>query len=124
MVMLHNMLNMCDGEIRLHAGRWTKYESTEERTWAKESKPEWYAAMALERRAHPTDQGGHFIEFHTCTDEEIEDHRRLGLRPYWNYLKGTGNLRLPVAVSGFAGSKKCRLGLCPLCWVFMATNSL
>ena len=27
--LLHHMINMCDGEIRLHAGRWRRYESTE-----------------------------------------------------------------------------------------------
>ena len=85
---LHNMLNMCDGEIRMHAGRWTKYESMEEPSWAKEKRPEWETAMAMERRTHPSDQGGHFVEFHTSTEEEIEAHRRLGLRPYWTHPKG------------------------------------
>ena len=37
--MLYNMLNMSDGQIRVHAGRWTKYESMEEPIWAKERQP-------------------------------------------------------------------------------------
>ena len=49
--------------------------------------PVWEAAQALERRTHPKDQGSNFVEFHMYTDEELEDHRRLGLRPYWSYLK-------------------------------------
>ena len=32
--LLHHMINMCDGEIRLHAGRWRRYESTDVPTWA------------------------------------------------------------------------------------------
>ena len=52
--MLHNMLNMCDGEIRIHAGRWTKYECMEEPSWAKEKQPSWKEAMAMEKRTHPT----------------------------------------------------------------------
>ena len=27
--LLHHMINMCDGEIRLHTGRWRRYESTD-----------------------------------------------------------------------------------------------
>ena len=54
--------------------RWTKYEASEEPCWVNEKRPEWSVALALEKRAHPVDQGGHFIEFHTYTDE---DHRRL-----------------------------------------------
>ena len=63
-------------------------ESTEVPTWSKLPQPVWEAAQALERRTHPTDQGSNFVEFHLYTDEELEDHRRLGLRPYWSYLKG------------------------------------
>ena len=105
--MLHNMLNMCNGEIRIHAGRWTKYECMEEPSWAKEKQPSWEEALALERRTHPTDQGGHLVEFHTYTDEEIEDHRRLGLRPFWSYLKGSFFAWEPAPADGGAGT----------CWV-------
>ena len=100
--MLHNMLNMCNGEIRIHAGRWTKYECMEEPSWAKEKQPSWEEALALERRTHPTDQGGHFVEFHTYTDEEIEDHRCLGLRPFWSYLKGSFFAWEPAPADGGA----------------------
>ena len=99
MAMLHNMLNMCNGEIRIHAGRWTKYECMEEPSWAKEKQPSWGEAMAMERRTHPTDQGGHFVEFHTYTD----DHRRLGLRPFWSYLKGSFFAWEPAPADGGAG---------------------
>ena len=85
--LLHHMINMCDGEIRLHTGRWRRYESTDVPTWSKLPQPVWEAAQALERRTHPKDQGSNFVEFHMYTDEELEDHRRLGLRPYWSYLK-------------------------------------
>ena len=105
--MLYNMLNMCDGEIRVHAGRWTRYECMEEPSWAKEKQPSWDDALAMERRAHPADQGGHFVEFHTYTDEEIEGHRRLGLRPYWRALKGRFFAWEPAPASGGAGT----------CWV-------
>ena len=37
------MLCLCDGEIRLHAGRWTKYESSE-------ASAEGNVAMALEKQ--------------------------------------------------------------------------
>ena len=105
--MLYNMLNMSDGQIRVHAGRWTKYESMEEPTWAKEKQPSWDDALAMERRTHPSDQGGHFLEFHTYTEEEIEDHRRLGLRPLWRDLKGHFFAWEPAPASGGAGT----------CWV-------
>ena len=105
--MLYNMLNMSDGQIRVHAGRWTKYESMEEPTWAKEKQPSWEDALAMERRTHPSDQGGHFLEFHTYTEEEIEDHRRLGLRPLWRDLKGHFFAWEPAPASGGAGT----------CWV-------
>ena len=41
--LLHHMINMCDGEIRLHAGRWRRYESTDVPTWAKlpQHTPQW-----------------------------------------------------------------------------------
>ena len=76
----------------------------EEPSWAKEKQPSWRDAMAMERRTHPTDQGGHFVEFHTYTDEEIEDHRRLGLRPYWAYLKGNFFAWEPAPANGGAGT--------------------
>ena len=79
----------------------------EELSWAKEKQPSWEEAMAIERRTHPTDQGGHFVEFHTYTDEEIEDHRRLGLRPFWSYLKGSFFAWEPAPADGGAGT----------CWV-------
>ena len=105
--MLYNMLNMSDGQIRVHAGRWTKYESMEAPIWAKEKQPSWNDALAMERRTHPSDQGGHFVEFHTYTEEEIEDHRRLGLRPLWRDLKGHFFAWEPAPASGGAGT----------CWV-------
>ena len=37
--LLHHMINMCDGEIRLHAGRWRRYESTDVPTWSKLPQP-------------------------------------------------------------------------------------
>ena len=55
--LLHHMINMCDGEIRLHAGRWRRYESTDVPTWSKLPQPTWEDAQALERRTHPRDQG-------------------------------------------------------------------
>ena len=87
--LLHHMINVCDGEIRMHAGRWRKYESTEVPPWAKQPQPSWDVAQALERRTHRTEQGSNFLEFHMYTDEELEDHRRLGLRPCWSSLKGS-----------------------------------
>ena len=64
-------------------------------------------AMAMEKRTHPSDQGGHFVEFGAYTDEEIEDHRRLDLDPYWTYLKGNFFAWEPPPASGGAGT----------CWV-------
>ena len=61
--LLHHMINMCDGEIRMHAGRWRKYESTEVPSWAKQPQPSWDTAQGLERRTHPSDQGSNFLEF-------------------------------------------------------------
>ena len=58
--LLHHMINMCDGEIRLHAGRWRRYESTDVPTWAKLPQPTWEDAQSLERRTHPSDQGSNF----------------------------------------------------------------
>ena len=83
------------------------YESMEAPIWAKEKQPSWYDALAMERRTHPSDQGGHFVEFHTYTEEEIEDHRRLGLRPLWRDLKGHFFAWEPAPASGGAGA----------CWV-------
>eukprot|EP00434_Breviolum_minutum_P041685 symbB.v1.2.037085.t1/scaffold5381.1/size27835/3 len=96
--LLHHMINMCDGEIRLHAGRWRRYESTDVPTWSKLPQPTWEAAQALERRTHPRDQGSNFVD----TDEELEDHRRLGLRPYWSYLKGSFFAYEPAPADGGA----------------------
>ena len=59
--LLHHMINMCDGEIRLHAGRWRRYESTDVPTWSKLPQPTWEDAQALERRTHPRDQGSNFV---------------------------------------------------------------
>ena len=101
--LLHHMINMCDGEIRLHAGRWRRYESTDVPTWSKLPQPTWEAAQALERRTHPRDQGSNFVEFHMYTDEELEDHRRLGLRPYWSYLKGSFFAYEPAFADGGVG---------------------
>ena len=126
--LLHHMINLHDGEIRLHAGRWRKYESTEVPHWTKQPQPSWDMAQALERRTHPTDQGSNFVEFHIYTDEELEDHRRLGLRPYWKYLKGSFfaymNLRLPMAVSGSVGRRRFRPGPCRPCLASMAISFL
>ena len=69
--------------------------------------PSWNDALAMEKRTHPSDQGGHFVEFHTYTEEEIEDHRRLGLRPLWRDLKGHFFAWEPAPASGGAGT----------CWV-------
>ena len=66
--LLHHMINMCDGEIRLHAGRWRRYESTDVPTWAKLPQPTWEDAQSLERRTHPSDQGSNFVEFHMYTE--------------------------------------------------------
>ena len=82
--MLHHMLSLCDGEIRLHVGRWTKNESTEEPFWASLTKPSWEVA----KRKHSTHQQANFLEFHLYTDDELEDHRRLGFRRFWSSLKG------------------------------------
>ena len=71
--MLHNMMNMCDGEMRLHAGRWTKYETNEEPSWAGRRRHECDAAQALEKRTHPCDQGGHLLNF-TCTLRRTWSH--------------------------------------------------
>ena len=60
-------------------------------------------AQALERRTHPSDQGSNFLEFHLYTDEDLEDHRRLGLRPYWSYLKGSFFAYEPAPVDGGVG---------------------
>ena len=97
------MINLCDGEIRLHAGRWRRYESADVPTWSKLPQPTWEAAQALERRTHPRDQGSNFVEFHMYTDEELEDHRRLGLRPYWSYLKGSFFAYEPAPADGGVG---------------------
>ena len=101
--LLHHMINMCDGEIRLHAGRWRRYESTDVPTWAKLPQPTWEDAQSLERRTHPSDQGSNFVEFHMYTDEELEDHRRLGLRPYWTFLKGSFFAYEPAPADGGVG---------------------
>ena len=101
--LLHHMLSLCDGEIRLHAGRWRRYESTEVPSWANQSRPAWEVAQALERRTHPSDQGSNFLEFHLYTDEDLEDHRRLGLRPYWTYLKGNFFAYEPAPADGGVG---------------------
>ena len=101
--LLHHMINMCDGEIRLHAGRWRRYESTEVPTWAKLPQPTWEDAQALERRTHPRDQGSNFVEFYMYTDEELEDHRRLELRPYWSFLKGSFFAYEPAPADGGVG---------------------
>ena len=98
--LLHHMIKMCDGEIRMHAGRWRKYESTEVPSWAKQPQRTWDLAQSLERRTHPTDQGSNFLEFHMYTDEELEDHRRLGLRPYWSFLKGSFFAYEPAPADG------------------------
>ena len=37
------------------------------------------------------------------TDEELEDHRRLGLRPYWSYLKGSFFAYEPAPADGGVG---------------------
>ena len=87
--LLHHMINLCDGEIKMHAGRWRKYESTEAPPWATQPQQSWDIAQALERRTHPLDQGSNFLEFHMYTDEELEDQRKLGLRLRWSYLKGS-----------------------------------
>ena len=42
----------------------------------------------------------------------------------WREVSLPGSLRLPMAVPGLALWRKCRLGLCQLCWECMATNSL
>ena len=101
--LLHHMINMCDGEIRLHAGRWRRYESTDVPIWAKLPQPTWEDAQSLERRTHPRDQGSNFVEFHMYTDEELEDHRRLGLRPYWSFLKGSFFAYEPAPADGGVG---------------------
>jgi len=43
------------------------------------------------------------LEFHLYTDEDLEDHRRLGLRPYWSYLKGSFFAYEPAPVDGGVG---------------------
>ena len=101
--LLHHMINLCDGEIRMHAGRWRKYESTEAPSWATQPQPSWDIAQALERRTHPSDQGSNFLEFHMYTDEELEDQRKLGLRPRWSYLKGSFFAYEPAPADGGVG---------------------
>ena len=64
--LLHHMINLCDGEIKMHAGRWRKYESTEAPPWARQPQPSWDIAQALERRTHPSDQVPTSWSF-TCT---------------------------------------------------------
>ena len=68
--MLYNMLNMSDGQIRVHAGRWTKYESMEEPTWAKEKQPSW----AWQWR------GGHIPRIRVATSWSFTPTRRKKLR--------------------------------------------
>ena len=52
---------------------------------------------------NPKDQGSNFVEFHMYTDEELEDHRRLGFRPYWSYLKGSFFAYEPAPADGGVG---------------------
>ena len=80
--MLHNMLNMCDGEIRIHAGRWTKYECMEEPSWAKEKQP--------------SDPGGNFVEFHTYTEDEtsLPGSLRLAVKRHGRGQRGGGKERV------------------------------
>ena len=59
-------------------------------------------------------------------NNEIEGHRRLGLRPLWKFLKGNFfacNVGLPVAVSGFVGRRRFRPGPFLPCLVCMAVSS-
>ena len=65
--LLHHMINMCDGEIRLHAGRWRRYESTDVPTWAKLPQPTWEDAQALERRTHTPEIKDPTLWSSTCT---------------------------------------------------------
>eukprot|EP00434_Breviolum_minutum_P003341 symbB.v1.2.002939.t1/scaffold163.1/size290254/1 len=83
--------------------QWRRYESTDVPTWAKLPQPTWEHAQSLERRTHPRDQGSNFVEFHMYTDEELEDHRRLGLRPYWSFLKGSFFAYEPAPADGGVG---------------------
>ena len=105
--LLHHLITLCEGEIRLHAGRWMRYESTEVPEWANQAKPAVELAQALERRTHPSDQGANFLEFHVYTDEDLEDHRRLGLRPSLQHLKGLFFAYEPAPADGGVG----------ICWI-------
>ena len=67
--MLYNMLNMSDGQIRVHAGRWTKYESMEAPIWAKEKQPSWDDAL-----------GGHIPRIRVATLWSFTPTRRKKLR--------------------------------------------
>ena len=107
LALLHHLITICEGQIRLHAGRWMRYESTEVPEWVDQQRPQWELAQALERRTHPNRQGAHFMEFHLYTDEDLEDHRKLGLRPLWKYLKGHFFAYEPAPADGGVG----------ICWV-------
>ena len=99
---------MCDGEIRLHTGRWRRYESTDVPTWSKLPQPVWEAAQALERRTHPK-----------------WGPQASGVAPILVLLEATFspmNLRLPMAVLGFVGRRRSRPGPCLHCWGSMAIS--